>query len=429
MERLTREKFNEKSAFWLLALALATLPFTRFLMLPIALFLMIFFLTDNLYVSHFKIIKENKLLFPFFITLSIFVLSLLGTIYSDNVPKAISDWECKLWFLAAPIGLLPLYGRISLKQIHILLIVFILSVTATAIGNFVISAVSYARIGELSQFFYMNATHFFGEKATHPSYLSMYCATAWVLSVILLVNNKLSLLKGIRILLIAALVILPADIILLQSKAGILLFALVFPCILIYAVRKKALPLWAGIAVIAGCLGLGATIVTSGVVPTDRLYEMGRQLEEENTVNPYNGTMQRVVVWQTSCEVAGENLPFGTGTGDVTDELCRRYEAKGYTYILDTRLNCHNQYLQHLVGLGIPGLMALLLFIGIPLWGAVRQKDFLQGMWWLLVAGNFLVESMLETRAGSNFIPLMTVLLLLYGRATRSAEAAPPNNP
>ena len=429
MERLTRDQFNEKSAFWLLAVAMATLPFTRFLMLPIALFLMIFFLTDNLYVSHFKIIKEKKLLFPFFITLSIFVLSLLGTIYSDNVPKAISDWECKLWFLAAPIGLLPLYGRISLKQIHILLITFVISVSATAIGNFVISAVSFLQTGDTSQFFYQQASHFFGAKATHPSYLSMYCATAWLLSVFFRVNDRPVLSRGIRILLDASLIILPAEIILLQSKAGILLFVLLFPCALAYAVRKGAMPLWGGIAVVVGCIGLGAAIAASGVLPTDRLYEMGRQLEEENTVNPYNGTMQRVVVWQTSCEVAGENLPFGTGTGDVTDELCRRYEAKGYTYILGKRLNCHNQYLQHLVGLGIPGLMALLLFIGIPLWEAVRQKDFLQGMWWLLVAGNFLVESMLETRAGSNFIPLMTVLLLLYGRATRSAEAAPPNNP
>ena len=429
MERLTREKFNEKSAFWLLALALATLPFTRFLMLPIALFLMIFFLTDNLYVSHFKIIKENKLLFPFFITLSIFVLSLLGTIYSDNVPKAISDWECKLWFLAAPIGLLPLYGRISLKQIHILLITFVISVSATAIGNFVISAVSFLQTGDTSQFFYQQASHFFGAKATHPSYLSMYCATAWLLSVFFRVNDRPVLSRGIRILLDASLIILPAEIILLQSKAGILLFVLLFPCALAYAVRKGAMPLWGGIAVVVGCIGLGAAIAASGVLPTDRLYEMGRQLEEENTVNPYNGTMQRVVVWQTSCVVAGDNLPFGTGTGDITDDLCQQYEAKGYTYILDKRLNCHNQYLQHLVGLGIPGLMALLLFIGIPLWEAVRQKDFLQGMWWLLVAGNFLVESMLETRAGSNFIPLMTVLLLLYGRATRSAEAAPPNNP
>ena len=425
---MTRDKFNEKSAFWLLTIALVTLPFTRFLMLPIAIFLMILFVTDNLYISHFKIIKEKKLLFPFFLYLSIFVLSVIGRAYSANVSKAISDWECKLWFLAAPLGILPLCGKISLKKMRVLLIAFVLSVTATVIGNFVISAVRFLQTGDTAQFFYMNATHFFGMKATHPSYLSMYCATAWVLSVILLINNRFSLPKAIRILLTVSLILLPAGIFLLQSKAGLLVFALLLPCVLVYAVCKKVLPVWAGATILAGCIALGFVGVSGKFSQTNRLTDMQQQLRADEMENPYNGTLQRVVVWQTSCELAGDNLPFGTGTGDITDELCKRYEEKGYTYILDKRLNCHNQYLQHLVGLGIPGLLALLLFVFLPLWEAIRQKDFAQGMWWLIVAGNLLVESMLETRAGSNFIPLMAALLLLYGRAMRSAEDPQSSN-
>ena len=70
----------------------------------------------------------------------------------------------------------------------------------------------------------------------------------------------------------------------------------------------------------------------------------------------------------------------------------------------------------------------LLLFIGYPLVESVRKKDFLMGMWGILVAGNLLVESMLETRAGSNFIPLMTMLLILYGQATRSEEVSQPSS-
>lgn len=428
MEKLTRNTFNEKSAFWLLTVALVTLPFTRFLMLPIAIFLMIPFVTDNLYIPHFKAIKENKLLFPFFILLSLFLLTLIGATYSANAAKAISDWECKLWFLAAPLGILPLCGKLSSRQIRNLLVAFVLSVSATAIGNFVISSVRFAQSGDISQFFYMNATHFFGEKATHPSYLSLYSGTAWLFASFLLTNHRLDYSKSIRILLCASLFILPAEIFLLQSKAGILLFALLFPCVLVYAVRKGAIPIWSGAAVLFGCIGLSVAIVASGVIPINRLNEMVHQLESGNTGNPYNSTIQRVVVWQTSCEVAIDHLPFGTGTGDVTDELCRQYEAKGYTYILDRRLNCHNQYLQHLVGLGIPGLLALLFFIGYPIVEAVRKKDFLLGMWGILVAGNLLVESMLETRAGSNFIPLMTMLLILYGHATRSEEVPQPSS-
>ncbi|MBP5400413.1 MAG: O-antigen ligase family protein [Bacteroidales bacterium] len=428
MEKITRDNFYPQISYSLLLMAAVTVPWSRFLMLPIAILLLVLFVADNRYRIHFQTIRESKLLFPFFATLSLFLLSLIGAAYSDNVAKAISDWECKLCFLAAPVCLLPLCGKIPLKQMRMLLVAFVLSVTATAIGNFVISAVSFVRTGETTQFFYMHATHFFGEKATHPSYLSMYCATAWILSVILLINRKLSLPKTIRILLVSALVILPAEIILLQSKAGILLFVLVFPCVLVYAVRKKALPLWAGIAAAVGCIVLGGVGASGKIGTMNRLTDMQQQLRADEMENPYNGTLQRVVVWQTSCEVAGDNLPFGTGTGDVTDELCRRYEAKGYTYILDKRLNCHNQYLQHLVGLGIPGLLALLLFIGYPIVEGIRKKDFLLAMWGLIMAGNLLVESMLETRAGSNFIPLNTLLLILYQRIRPSEEAPLPNN-
>ena len=428
MEKLNRDNFYQRITYALLLTAVATVSWTRFLMLPIAILLLLLFVADNRYRPHFQTIKNNRLFFPFTVTLSLFVLSLIGAAYSDNMAKAISDWECKLWFLAAPLCLLPLCGKITREQIRILLVTFVLSVSATAIGNFVISSVRFAQTGEVAQFFYGYATHFFGPKPTHPSYLSLYNGIAWAIAFILLTDRKGNHSKTIRILLVLSLFILPAAIILLQSKAGILLFALIFPCTLIHAVRKKAMPTWAGAAVLAGSIGLCVAIVASGVVPTDRLHEMGRQLRSDNTSNPYYGTMQRVAVWQTSCEVATENLPFGTGTGDITEELCRQYKAKGYTFILARKLNCHNQYLQHFVGLGIPGLIMLLLFIGYPLVKAIRKKDFLLGMWGILVAGNLLVESMLETRAGSNFIPLMTMLLILYGQATRSAEVSQPSS-
>ena len=428
MEKLTRDNFYPQISYVLLLAAVATVSWTRFLMLPIAILLLILFVADNRSRLHFHTLKSNWLLLPFFVTLSLFLLSLIGAAYSDNIAKAISDWECKLWFLVAPLCLLPLYDKITLKQIRILLIVFILSASATAIGNFVISSVRYAITGDLSQLFYLNATHFFGLKPTHPSYLSMYYTIAWIISIILLTEKADPLARPLRAALLASLVVLPMEIILLQSKAGVLIFAVVLLCAAIRVVRKRIVPLWAAAAVLIGCIVFAFVFISGKTGSTNRLGDLRQHRDSPEIANPYSGTLQRIVVWETSCELAADNLPFGTGTGDITDELCKRYETKGYTYILRKKLNCHNQYLQHLVGLGIPGLLALLLFLGLPLWEAIRQRDFLQGMWWLLVAGNLLVESMLETRAGSNFIPLMTGLLLLHGRAKRSAEAAPPNS-
>ena len=414
MERFSRDNYYQRLSYGLLLLAAASVSFSRFLMLPIAILMMVLYAVDFRYKLHFQTVKENKLFFPFCITLSLFLLSLIGAAYSDNVPKAISDWECKLWFAAAPLCILPLCGRISPKQIRTLLTVFGLSATATAIGNIVISTAKFAQSGDAVQFFYMNATHFFGQKPTHPSYLSLYYTIAWLISIILLIDKTIEQPRLFRIAFFASIIILPVEIILLQSKAGLLLFAVSFVGIVIHAVRRHIIPKWAAATVLVGGFVLGFVGVSGKTATSNRLGDLRQHLNSTEMANPYNGTLQRVAVWQTSCEVAADNLPFGTGTGDITDELCQRYESKGYTYILGKRLNCHNQYLQHLVGLGIPGIIVLLLFIGIPLWEGIREKDFLLWMWGVLIAGNFLVESMLETRAGSNFIPLMTMLLLLH---------------
>ena len=417
MEKISRDNFYQQIAFGLLALAAATVTFTRFLMLPIAILLLLLYVADNRYSTHFQSIRKHHLSIPFGITLSLFLLCMVGTAYSANIPKAVSDWECKLWFLVAPLCLLPLTGKISLKRIHILLIVFCLSATATAIGNIVTSTANFSQSGDTGQFFYMNAGHFFWLKPTHPSYLSMYCAIAWVISIILLTGKKKELPKGVFAALIAAAVILPAEIILLQSKAGVMLFAIVFLCTLYTVVRRSKLPRWVGPVLLVLSAALCAAATHLDLLPVNRLGTLRQHLQADERANPYNGSLQRIAVWETACEAASDHLPFGTGTGDISDELCQRYEQKGYTYILDKRLNCHNQYLQHLVGLGIPGILALLLFIGIPLWEGIRKKDFLLGIWGVLVAGNLLVESMLETRAGSNFIPMMTMLLLMHERA------------
>lgn len=416
MEPQTRDNLYERITYGLLALAVATVPFTRFLMLPIALLLLLLFIADNRYKLHFQAIRENKLLFPFGVTISFFLLCLIGTLYSDNVSKAISDWECKIWFITAPLCLLPLCGKITLERIRVLLIIFCLSATATAIGNIVTSTAKFAQSGDTAQYFYMNACQFFSLKPTHPSYLAMYSTLAWVIAINFLTNKKIRSKKGVFAALITAVVILPVEVILLQSKAGVLLFAMVFVGTLYHVIRRTGLPRWVAPALLVLIATICVAAASLNILPVDRLGSLRQQLQADEMANPYNGSLQRIAVWETACEAAIDNLPFGTGTGDITDELCQRYEQKGYTYILDKRLNCHNQYLQHFVGLGIPGLVALLLFIILPLWEGIREKDFLLVMWGILVAGNLLVEAMLETRAGSNFIPLMTMLLLIHQR-------------
>lgn len=425
MKKTLGEKFSYTGiSYGLLLLTAGTLPFTRFLMLPIAILWLLLLIVDNRWKEHFGTIRNEGLLWPFGITISFFLLCLIGTIYSDDVSKAISDWECKLWFLAAPLCILPLAGKINSKKLKIVALVFCLATTATAIGNIVISSANFARTGDVGELFYINATHF----KTHPSYLSMYCTLGWVLSILLLLNNWKDYNNILKICLITSIFLLPVEIFFLQSKAGLLLFGIIFICMLLHTINHRKRRVWISILVMVLCTAIGVGAIKSTRLPMNRISESIYRLQTSSKSNPDDGTSQRIAVWQTACEITVKNLPFGTGTGDATEVLCQAYEEKGYTYILDKKLNCHNQYLQYSVSLGIAGIAALLLFIGYLAVAGIRKKSFILVLYSFIIGTNMLVESMLETRAGSNFIPVMALLLLLYANAKQKAEEDPDCN-
>ena len=92
--------------------------------------------------------------------------------------------------------------------------------------------------------------------------------------------------------------------------------------------------------------------------------------------------------------------------------MLERYKQEKLTIILNKKLNAHNQYLQTFLGLGIPGLLLLLSFLLVPfsLAWKKKKKNFPYMAFILIVLLNFLVESMLEARAGTNFIALFNCL-------------------
>ena len=112
-----------------------------------------------------------------------------------------------------------------------------------------------------------------------------------------------------------------------------------------------------------------------------------------------------------------KNLPFGVGTGDTNDELVKRYREDNMTYVLKKELNAHNQYLQTFLALGILGILLLLAHFIIPLIYAVKYRQWVYIIFIITILLNFLVESMLERRDGTNFIAIFNALfcyLMIY---------------
>ena len=81
------------------------------------------------------------------------------------------------------------------------------------------------------------------------------------------------------------------------------------------------------------------------------------------------------------------------------------------------KLNMHNEFLQQALGTGIIGLLILPWLILLP-WFGSRKPEKLAGMLFsFLVFCACLTESILERQAGTLFVSLLGVLLVLaYGK-------------
>lgn len=125
-----------------------------------------------------------------------------------------------------------------------------------------------------------------------------------------------------------------------------------------------------------------------------------------NAADPFSSAAIRKVTWSAALDVGRENMPLGTGTGDVKDELLLRYKETGAEHAFERQLNAHDQFLQTFAALGIPGVLALMLMLVLPLLVALRRGSShraLKACILVLVVLNFSVESMLEVQAGALF--------------------------
>ena len=92
------------------------------------------------------------------------------------------------------------------------------------------------------------------------------------------------------------------------------------------------------------------------------------------------------------------------GNGDIKSELKVEFEKIGLREALDKDLNVHNQYLETAVGQGLVGLAVLLFWLIYPFVLAYKRKDYVFMGFLIIVAVNFMFESMLNRFAGVVFI-------------------------
>ncbi|MFL0352894.1 O-antigen ligase family protein [Xanthomarina sp. GH4-25] len=129
--------------------------------------------------------------------------------------------------------------------------------------------------------------------------------------------------------------------------------------------------------------------------------------------NNYQNISSRFGKIEASIEVIKNNFWFGTGTGDVKDELVKEYKKMNFVMGYKYRYNPHNQFLESWVRNGlIGGSICLLSVYFLPMYVSIRKKNMLLTTFVFIICGVSLTESILDLHKGITFYVFFVTLMM-----------------
>jgi len=373
-----------KANYYLFLLLAFIIPLERKLIPPTIILLFV----SSLINGSFRF-KEKK---GILLLALLYVVYVLGLLYTTNFKYGLFDLEVKLSLLIFP--LITFISKIEIREIANKILNSFID------GCFVASLLSLISAG--IQYYLYNNIHsfFYGDLALygHSSYIALFLCFSSALIYIrnILQNNviKFSLKDSFLLGLFSIMIFF------LLSKTGIISILFIHFGFIGYLIIKNKLYL-KGTAVLV----LISTLLFTGykVFPevNNRFNELFSTVFGES--KELNSTSSiRTEIWKTSISILVQH-PFGVGTGDVKDVLVENYMDSELNYAAEKELNAHNQFLQTALGTGILGFLVLVTMLFLPLYYSIKNKEPIYIVFLGLIIINFLTEAMLETLAGVVF--------------------------
>jgi len=110
--------------------------------------------------------------------------------------------------------------------------------------------------------------------------------------------------------------------------------------------------------------------------------------------------------------VAYRNFWIGTGTGDIDDEYKSLYIERHSQLDSQYRHRAHNQFLTFFVSFGVIGGVLCFIAIFYPVILEFKFKNYLFGVFFLIMILSMLTDDTLETTTGVVFISYFYSLFL-----------------
>ena len=338
----------------------------------------------------------------------LYILYLVYAIPTNHLPIALDFLEYKLSLLAFPFlfSFEPKF-RVNWKYVFYS---FLIAVALLVIYDLAQASIHYSKTGVLNSFYSsaLSPTH-------HPTYLTAFLSLAIMISLRFAKSLDSLKLKMICWGIIGLLVLLHVP---LASLSGMLFLVLFFSGVFIYLLVKKRK--WVSLLIMV----LSSFFLVFSVLKV----QPSLNTNINNTINlvneyidspkkfiqtrpfPMQGNEARLVVWTVALDIFMEH-PMGVGLGNLEEMMRQRLVELGLNQQAALNYNPHNQYLQIAAESGIIGL---LLFLGILLYGiawAISSKNWLLLLVILSLAINCLFESMLQRQSGIVFYCFWICLL------------------
>lgn len=368
--------------------------------------LMLIVLTDK---NIGKKLKELCCSKNFLVLTSLFLIFFISVFYSKDTNQALKIIELRLPLLLFPIvyGLYPM----STRQIHIIFKVFISLVCVIPLIGIATQWGKYIDTGDSGWFYNDNIVQYVGKQAV---YFAMYVNIAIVGLFYFWYNGKLKS-KLEKISSAVALVSLITGQYLLASRTSILTMGLLIVGFVVMLVvnkinRKQAAALVGVLALVV----MGLVMLFPKVLKRfDSITQIEYQFDNTNPINHFNGEIKkenwnglntRLALWTCAIDEVKKRPMFGSGIGDVQNDLLKNYTEKNFIFAIQSKYNCHNQYLDILLSNGIVGLFIFLYLLIYLVIKSIKEKNGLLLGTLIVFAIACLTENVLGRNQGVVFI-------------------------
>jgi|GEM_PF-1312759 len=384
--------FVETFFLWSLVLVLITLTMPKYSLNSQAIivcFVTWFFVGS--FKQKWELFKTRKWLF--LITSSLFWISLLGLLYTENMEEGLKNFQKALPFLIFPL----VFSTIQFSEEKRNIVFQYFSIGVLISSAFALAKAFYFKFNNLGDYFYYDSFALLLDK--HTTYFALFT----VIAVVFFLNEILKGKARNSFFHICAILYLLVILYLLSARISIIALMVGAVLLLLFNLEKLGIKKLVPIVIIILMLGIAYA--------TPNFQERFYATTPEGV--PISDLDTRAVHWKSALQlINNNNLIIGAGTGDGHTGLYEQYLENGFETGYINQYNAHNQFLESTLYYGVLGLLALVSIFLLGLIRSLKNRDVLAFSTITIIAVFMCTESLLERHSGIVFVSFIIALIL-----------------